>query len=152
MVVPFDEFDKHSLSIFMSSERNMLNPTGSWAYWKEMPGSVRQQRSPLLRPQGKGQDDREWERNPGAQLIPSPSGRTDFLLPPLGGSHKSPPLWHRGVGGDLKCLIEAMVYQRVIAFKSPSIPLFLRGRQDSKPFTTPSLGRDVHQCAFISKY
>jgi len=30
MVVPFDEFDKHSLSIFMSSERNMLNSTGSW--------------------------------------------------------------------------------------------------------------------------
>jgi len=29
MVVPFDEYDKYSLSIFVSFEQNMLNPTGS---------------------------------------------------------------------------------------------------------------------------
>ena len=30
MVVPFDDHDKRSLSIFVIFERNMLSPTDSW--------------------------------------------------------------------------------------------------------------------------
>ncbi len=38
MAAPFDDHDKHSLSIFVDFERNMLSPKGSWMQFEKKGG------------------------------------------------------------------------------------------------------------------